>query len=219
MVFLLLPVIGWCQVAQEANRDYQTPEQRAAIVQRLEAPARVKNLRPRQLVSALEIVPGSTAVDLGTGTGILLEELSKAVGPKGRVIAVDIYPDFLDRARARAKSAKLTNVEFVLGTEKDPKLPSSAADLVLVLDAYHHFSYPERMLAAIRQALRPGGRLAIVEYHKKRGAMEADPELALKHIRAAEDQVVREAKAAGYELVRVREHAPGSQYIATFRRP
>jgi SAM-dependent methyltransferase len=95
-------------------------------------------------------------------------------------------------------------------------LLSGAADLVVVVDAYHHFDYPEKMLAAIRRCLRPNGRLAIVEYHKKRGAMEIDPDFALKHIRAGAEQEVREVEAAGYTLLWRRDHAPERQYIAMF---
>lgn len=217
---LLLSTSGiWAQAAREANRDYATPEDRAEIVRRLEAPARLARLRPAELVAALNVTPGSTVVDLGTGTGNLLEALSRAVGPRGRIVAEDIHDDFLDRARARAKTAKLANVDFVLGTETDPKLPANAADLVIVLDAYHHFDYPEQMLAAIKRGLRPGGRLAIVEYHKKRGAMEVeDPDFAIKHIRAGAEQVEREVQSAGYKLLWRRDHAPDSQYVAMFVR-
>lgn len=215
---LLLSAAGlWGQVAQEANRDYATPADRARMIQRLEAPARLARLRPEEMVARLEIARGSTVADLGAGTGTLLEALSRAVGPNGKVIAEDIQQDFLDRARHRAKEAGLNNIEFVLGTEVDPKLPPASADLVIVLDAYHHFDYPEKMLAAIKRSLRPGGRLAIVEYHKKRGAMEgADPDFAIKHVRAGAEQVVQEVQAAGYKLLWQREHAPGSQYIAMF---
>ncbi len=217
---LIIPVTGLlCQVAQEANRDYRTPKDRAQIVRRLEAPARLARIRPVELVAALEIKPGSTVVDLGTGTGNLLEALSHAVGTKGRLIAEDSHNDFLDRARERAKSAGLANVQFLLGTERDPKLPAGAADLVIMLDAYHHFDYPEQMLAAVKRGLGPGGRLAIIEYHKKRGAMEMDdPDFAIKHIRAGAEQVAREAEAAGFKLLWRRDHAPDSQYIAMFGR-
>ncbi len=156
-------------------------------------------------------------MDLGTGTGTLLTDLSAAVGPGGRVIAEDIHGDFLDRARERAKAAGLGNIDFVLGTEVDPRLPPGRADLVIVLDAYHHFDYPSKMLAAIRRGLRPGGRLAIVEYHKKRGAMEVDPDFALTHIRAGAEQVVSEVETAGYKLLWRRDHAPEKQYIAMFQ--
>ena len=218
VLFLLSAAALLSQVAQEANRDYATPANRAALIERLESPARLARLRPAELVERLEVPRGSTVVDLGTGTGNLLEALSRAVGPSGRVIAEDIHADFLDRARSRAEAARLTNIDYVLGTEVDPKLPAQSADLVIVLDAYHHFDYPERMLAAIKKSLRAGGRLAIVEYHKKRGAMETDdPDFAIRHVRAAAEQVEQEVKAAGYELLWRREHAPGSQYIAMFR--
>jgi ubiquinone/menaquinone biosynthesis C-methylase UbiE len=209
-----------CQVARDANRDYATAKDRESIVQRLESPARLAKLRPSELVAKLGVTRGTTVVDLGAGTGNLLEALSLAVGPSGRVIAEDIHADFLERARARARTAKLTNVDFLLGADIDPKLPPAAADLVVVLDAYHHFDYPEKMLAAIKKGLRPGGRLAIIEYHKKRGAMEMDdPEFAIKHVRAAAEQVEREVTASGYKLLWRRDHAPDSQYIAIVQVP
>jgi len=214
---LLLSAAAWSQVAREANRDYETQEGRSRMVQVLESPNRLANLRPAELIQHLEVRPGQTVIDLGTGTGNLLADLSRAVGPTGQVIAEDIHQDFLDRARQR--SASLHNVQFILGTETDPKLPAGLADLVIVLDAYHHFDYPEQMLAAIRRSLRAGGRLAIIEYHKKRGAMEINPDFALTHIRAGAEQVVREVEAAGYKLLWQREHAPGRQYIAMFAAP
>ncbi len=111
------------------------------------------------------------------------------MGPRGRVIAEDIDADFLERARSRASTAKLENIDFIFGTEVDPKLPNDSADLLIVLDAYHHFDYPEQMLASIKRVLRPGGRLAIVEHHKKRGAMELDdPDFAIRHVRADAEQ-------------------------------
>lgn len=172
--------------------------------------------KPRELVAALDLKPGMTVVDLGAGPGYLLPFLSAAVGPSGKVIAEDIHPDFMDQARAKVRAGGSENVEFVLGTETDPKLPGGCADLILVLDTYHHFDYPEKMLASLKAALKPGGRLAIVEYHKKRGAMgPGDPERALKHIRASAEEVVRELEAAGFRLLRQRDHVPDSQYVAT----
>jgi ubiquinone/menaquinone biosynthesis C-methylase UbiE len=216
-VLLSLAAAAWPQVAREANRDYETPEARAKMVERLEAPERLANLRLPELVSSLDVRPGSTVVDLGTGTGNLLKDLSLAVGLGGRVIAEDIHQDFLDRARRHAGDLGLKNIDFLLGTDVDPKLPAAGADLVLVVDVYHHFDYPERMLAAIKRGLRPGGRLAIVEYHKKRGAMEVDPDFALTHIRAGAEQVVKEVEAAGFSLLWRRDHAPERQYVAMFQ--
>jgi ubiquinone/menaquinone biosynthesis C-methylase UbiE len=207
------------QVATEANKQYTTKEGRAAMVPALDSPDRDIRQKPKELVAALSIKEGMTVVDLGTGPGYMLPFLSAAAGVEGRVIAEDIQSDFIEKARAKAEKDHLSNVEFILGTETDPKLPPRSADLILVLDVYHHFDYPDKMLAAFRAALKPGGRLAIVEYHKKRGAMGGgDPDRALTHIRASAEEVEKEVQAAGFKLLWRRDHVPDSQYIAIFQR-
>ena len=208
----------WAQAAPDANRAYQTKEGRAGIAAALDRSDRDARQRPQELVAELGIQPGSTVVDLGTGPGYMLPFLSRAVGKKGKVIAEDIQSDFLDPARAKAKQEKLSNVEFVLGSGTDPHLAESSADFILILDAYHHFDYPDRMLASLRRALRDGGRLGIVEYHKKRGAMEGDPDRALQHIRLDADGVVKEVEAGGFRLLSRKDHIPDSQYIAIFEK-
>lgn len=207
---------GWAQVAKEANRDYNTKDGRTALITVLDGPDRSARQRPKELVESLGIKPGMTVVDLGTGPGFMLPYLSPAVGETGRIIAEDIQQDFLDRAQAKVRSESLKNVVLIRGTERDPGLPGGAADLILVLDAYHHFDYPEKMLAALRAGLKPGGRLAIVEYHKKRGAMAGDPDRAMTHIRLPAEGVVQEVEANGFHLLWRRDHMPESQYIAMF---
>jgi ubiquinone/menaquinone biosynthesis C-methylase UbiE len=212
-----LTALCLAQAARKANEAYQTPQSRASIAAGLSDPARDARQKPKELLAALDLRPGMTVVDLGTGPGYMLPFLSAAVGPSGRVIAEDIQSDFLAKARAKASSESLKNVNFVLGTETDPKLPRASADVILVLDAYHHFDYPERMLASLKSALKPDGRLAIVEYHKLRGAMgEGDPDRPLKHIRATAEEVVKEAESNGFKLLWRRDHIPNSQYIAMF---
>lgn len=207
------------QAARDANAGYQTAGGRASVAAALDAADRDARQKPKELVAALDIKPGMTVVDLGTGPGYMLPFLSAAAGGSGKVLAEDIQTDFLDKARAKARGAGLHNVEFVLGNEKDPKLPAGAADVILVLDAYHHFDYPEKMLASLHQALKPHGRLAIVEYHKLRGAMGgADSDRALTHIRAAAAEVVKEVEQGGFKLLWRRDHIPNSQYIAMFER-
>jgi ubiquinone/menaquinone biosynthesis C-methylase UbiE len=213
---LAAAVLAWGQAAQEANRNYRTREGRAALAAGLSSPDRDKTQRPNDLVRELAIAPGSKVVDLGTGPGYMLPYLSRAVGNTGRVLAEDIQTDFLDRAKSKARQDGLTNIEFLLGTDTDPRLPAAAADLILVLDVYHHFDYPERMLAALRRALKPGGRLAIVEYYKRRGAMGENSDFALHHIRLDADDLIREVESNGFRLISRKEHIPGSQYIAVF---
>jgi ubiquinone/menaquinone biosynthesis C-methylase UbiE len=214
-VLLCAAALGWGQVARHANERYQTQEGRAGIIKILTGPERDQQQRPRELVAALELKPGMTVIDVGTGPGYMLPYLSEAVGPSGRVIAQDIFPDFLEQARRRVAEAKLSNVTFVSGGDKDARLPEGAGDVLLVLDAYHHFDYPAEMLASLRRALKPDGRLAIVEYHKSREAMGGRGE---EHVRLGIDDAIREIEANGFALVSRREFVPKVQWIGVFRR-
>jgi ubiquinone/menaquinone biosynthesis C-methylase UbiE len=199
------------QVATKANSAYQTEQDRKKMAAGLGDPNRDERQKPRELVQAMGIRRGMTVADVGTGIGYMLPFLSHAVGPAGRVVAEDIFDDFLAGARQRAEDAKLANVTFVKGTESDPKLPPGAVDIALVLDAYHHFDYPAKMLAGIREALKPRGRLVVVEYYRSPAAMPDGR--AMTHIRADKPDVVREIEASGFHLVSEREHIPGSQYM------
>ena len=108
-----------------------------------------------------------TVADIGTGAGYMLPFLSRAVGDGGKVYAEDIQDDFLAKARAHAEGEQLGNVAYIKGTEKDPTLPAGAMDVALALDSYHHYDYPEEMLAGLRRGLKAGGRLVIVEYYRR----------------------------------------------------
>lgn len=210
VAFLLLPG-AWTQVAQHANQDLHTDEGRQRLLQMLSAPDRAKRLEADKLVASLNLFPGATVVDLGTGAGALLPYLSQAVGPGGRVVAQDIVQPFLEKAAELAREKGLANVQFLLGTDKDPKLAENSADLILAVDSYHHFDYPEAMLAGIRQALRPGGKFVVVDYYK---ASFRDP----AHIRLEKAGVIKEIEANGFQLVSNEEHVPGQQYRLVFEK-
>jgi predicted methyltransferase len=213
---LFFCALGAAQVAEKANEGYRTAEGRASVAKTLSDPHRDERQKPRELVEAMGLRPGATVVDLGTGVGYMLPYLSHAVGPTGRVIAEDIQTDFLDRAKLRARTLNLSNVTFVLGTDKEPDIPADTADAVLALDVYHHFDYPETMLGRIRDSLLTGGRFFIVDYYKRPNAMPGRD--AVQHIRLDEDGVIKEVEAAGFKLVGQHEHIPGSQYMAIFER-
>jgi predicted methyltransferase len=191
LVLLSLPLSA--QVAQPANERDQTPEGRKEVAANLNAPDRDQRQKPRELVQAMGLLPGMTVADVGTGIGYMLPFLSRAVGPYGKVIAEDIFDDYLTAARVLATNQQLTNIEFTKGTENDPHLPEGAVDEVLVLDAYHHFDYPEAMLASIHRALKPDGQLVLVEYYKTAGAMSNNN--ALTHIRLNKPGVIKEIEA------------------------
>ncbi len=205
------------QVATQANEGYKTHEGRENVAKGLSDPAREERQKPRDIVDALDLKPGGTVADVGTGVGFMLPYLSHGVGDTGHVIGEDIQTDFLDQAKMKAQLSRLNNVQFVLGTDRDPKLPADTLEAALVLDVYHHFDYPEAMLEHIRDSLLSDGKLVIVEYFKRPGAMPgSDPNRAVQHIRLDQDDLVKEVEANGFRLVSVRDLVPKSQYIAVF---
>jgi ubiquinone/menaquinone biosynthesis C-methylase UbiE len=217
-IVLLAAMVAWAlpgQVAKKANENYQTEQGRAGVAKGLDSADRDQRQRPDDLVAALGVKPGMIVADVGTGTGYMLPHLSKAVGAGGKVLGEDIFDDFLAKARANCQKAGLTNVEFVKGTERSANLPAGRVDLILALDSYHHFNYPKDMLASFKAALKPGGRLAIVEYYKREGAMNGKS--ALTHIRLDDADVIKEVEGEGFALIEEHEHIPKSQYVATFR--
>lgn len=199
------------QVATDANSGYKSPQQRKGVAQGLANPERDNIQKPAQLVREMGVRPGMTVADVGTGIGYMLPFLSRAVGPEGKVIAEDIFDDFLEGARQRVQSAKLTNVTLVKGSDTDPNLPEGQLDLILVLDVYHHFDYPEKMLAAISKALKPEGKLVIVEYYKREEAMPN--KRALTHIRLDMPDVIKEVEANRFHLLSEKEWIKNVQYM------
>jgi ubiquinone/menaquinone biosynthesis C-methylase UbiE len=199
------------QVATEDNTQYRSPDGRQSVAANLSAPDRDERQKPRELVQAMGLKRGMTVADVGTAIGYMLPFLSRAVGPNGKVLGEDIFDDYLAAARQRVTSQNLSNVTLIKGTEKDPSLPQTAVDEVLVLDAYHHFDYPESMLAAIHKALKAGGKLVIVEYYKTEAAMPNGR--ALTHIRLNKPDVIKEIEANHFRLVSQREQIKDVQYM------
>jgi predicted methyltransferase len=151
----------------------------------------------QQIAAALEIRPGMTVADVGAGTGAFTAVFSVNVGAGGAVIAQDVSAEFVRGIEARARRENLANVRTVLGGEKDARLPPASVDLVFVCDTYHHFEYPQAMLASLHAALKPGGRLAVIDYEKIPGRSSA---WVMGHVRAGREKVIAEIEAAGFRL-------------------
>ncbi len=199
------------QVAQQANSSYQTEQGRKNMAASLGDSHRDAMQRPGVLVREMGLQPGMTVADVGTGVGYMLPFLSKRVGADGKVIAEDIFDDFLAAAKQKASETNLQNVTFIKGTETDPTLPEGQVDMVLALDVYHHFNYPEKMLAAIHRSLRDGGKLVVVEYYKRPTDM---PEgRAVTHIRLDMPDAIKEIEANHFHLVEEKELSRDVQYM------
>ena len=193
---------------QVPNKHYDTLENRAGVVEYLENPERIEQLKPRELVAALSVQPGDRVADIGTGSGVLLPYLSRAVNPGGLVYAEDIYPDFLERAREKVQKFQLDNVLLLLGDERNPRLPPGEMDLAVMLDCYHHFAFPKAMLDHLRRALKPEGRIAIVDFFKRDEMRD--------HVRLDRKGVVEELQRFGWKL-QASPKLLDDQYILIFR--
>jgi len=178
------------------------------------APAPLPNdslQRPGVLLHEMKLEPGMTVADVGTGIGNMLSMLSRRVGPTGRVLAEDTEDELLTAAKGSASAQNLENVTFIKGTDTDPKLPEGQVDIIFAFDVYHHFISPEKMLAAFYKALRPDGRLIIVDYYKRESAMPDGK--ALSRIRLDLPEMIKELEANRFHLVEEKEYAKNMQYM------
>jgi len=168
---------------------------------------------PDKAIAELNLKPGMFVGDVGAGTGFYSLRMAKLVQPSGTVYANDIQPGMLERLNANAAAQHITNVVTILGTESDPKLPASKLDLVILVDVYHEFSRPQRMLDRIRDSLKPGGRLVLLEYRKEDPSVPIRPEhkMSVAEVKA---EVIPE----GYQFEKVVDTLPW-QHIIFFKKP
>lgn len=177
----------------------------------LEREGRAEAEKPELVLAAMELRDGMTVAEIGAGTGFFSRRLARAIGPKGKVYAVDIQPEMLDLLKTYAAKEGITNIVPVLGTEIDPRLPAHGVDRILLVDVYHELQKPEPVLARIRDSLAPGGTVTLVEYR-----LEGDTasHINIKH-RMSPEQVLAEWTAAGFVLINQLETLP-SQHLFIF---
>jgi ubiquinone/menaquinone biosynthesis C-methylase UbiE len=174
----------------------------------LTRPERIQEEEPDRMLAALDIQPGSVVADIGAGVGYHAWRLSRIVGPSGRVIAEDIQEEMLRMLKQNIEQRGLQNVDIVLGTPADPKLPLGAVDLVLMVDVYHEFSDPVAMMTKIRQALKPNGRVVLVEFRKE------DPDVPILPLHKMSLQEVRsELEPLGFRFQKVLTFLPWQHII------
>lgn len=161
----------------------------------LERPQREQEEKLSLLIKLLELKPGMTVADIGAGSGVLTLQMAPLVAPKGKVIAVDIQKEMLVRLQNRLSRTGIKNVELLLGEEKSPLLEPESVDLVLMVDVYHEFEFPYEMILNISQALKPGGRIALVEYRLE------DPRVPIKLIhKMSQKQSIKEMTQPAFSL-------------------
>jgi len=178
----------------------------------LERPERESEENVEGALDAIGLRPGMTVAEVGAGTGYVALRMAKRVGPSGKVYANDLQPEMLGLLRNNAAKGGITNVETVLGSETDPNLPPGQIDLIILVDVYHEFSQPQKMLQGIRRALKPNGRLVQLEYRKE------DPNVPiLPDHKMSVAEARTEVEAEGFNLEPVIETLP-RQHILIYRK-
>ncbi len=169
--------------------------------------------QPDRVIATMQLKSGDVVADIGSGSGYFTRRLAKAVLPSGTVYGVDIQPEMNAILAENCKQEGITNVEIILSEEADPKLAAESVDWMLLVDVYHEFQQPIPMLAKMREALKPGGKVALLEYrlHGDTGA-----HIKLDH-RMSVEQVLAEWEPAGFRLVTRHEFLP-TQHMFIFEK-
>lgn len=187
-----------------------------ALVGRLETESREIYRERARLAALVGPKPGSAIADVGAGSGFMVEEFAKLVGEKGKVYAVDINPKMMEHVAQRAKQQNTPQVQTMVTREDSVDLPVASVNMVFVCDTYHHFEYPQKSLAGIRNALRKGGELVVVDFYRVPGKTN---EQMMGHVRANKEEFIQEITAAGFLLVA--DHAApflSENYVLRFRK-
>jgi ubiquinone/menaquinone biosynthesis C-methylase UbiE len=174
----------------------------------LTRPERIQEEDPDRMLNSLDVKKGSVVADIGAGVGYHVWRLADIVGPNGKVIGEDIQPDMIRMMKKNIDDRKLRNVELILGTPTDPKLQANTLDVVLMVDVYHEFSDPVVMMQRIKDALKPNGRVVLVEFRKE------DPNVPIQPLHKMSVQDVRgELEPMGFKFQRSLEFLPWQHII------
>ena len=179
------------------NSYYMDPEWQQWVYQ-FESRGREVYDRRFDILQASSVSAGMDVADIGAGTGLFTRLFSPEVGPNGKVYAVDISRTFVENIARESRELGLKNVTGVVNSPDDAMLEPNSIDLAFTVDTYHHFEYPESMLASIHEALRPGGRLIVIDFIKQPGKSSR---WVMGHVRADKKRVIDEISSAGFVLI------------------
>jgi ubiquinone/menaquinone biosynthesis C-methylase UbiE len=201
-------------VSPDINKPYEKPDV-AASIGRFEKEGRDVYDHREEVVKACRLKPELVVADIGAGTGLFTRLFSPLVGERGRVYAVDIAQDFVKHVEKTAVEQGLRNVVGVVCDAQSVKLPAASIDVAFTSDTYHHFEFPQKTLASIREALRPGGQLIVVDYQRIEGQSS---DWILKHVRADKETVIAEILMAGFNFVREERLGFKESYFLRFEK-
>ncbi len=194
------------------NDSFRDPDPQK-FTERFEVESREVFAKRAEIVKQLGLQAGMVVADVGAGTGLFTREFAAGLGNDGRVIAVDISENFLKHIQVTCRERGLLNVETLLCSDDSTKLPEQSVDVVFICDTYHHFEYPAKTMASIKRALKPGGRLYVIDFHRIEGKSR---EWTINHVRAGQEVFEAEISAEGFRRVREVEGFLSENYMLVF---
>jgi ubiquinone/menaquinone biosynthesis C-methylase UbiE len=179
------------------NKPFENPNVQE-FIDKFEVESREIYARRQEIVAACRLRPGMVVADVGAGTGLFTRLFAAAVGPQGKVYAIDIAPAFLEHIDKTCRQAGIKNVQAIRCSPTSAELPDNSIDLAFICDTYHHFEFPYKTMASLHRALRPGSTLVLIDFHRIEGKSD---KWVLGHVRAGQDVFVREIVTSGFKVL------------------
>lgn len=186
------------------------------FVEKFEVESREVFAKRREIVEACQIKPGLIVADIGAGTGLFTRLFSEKVGPEGKVVAVDIAQKFLDHIQKTSQGLGQKNVETRLCTADSTQLPPGSVDVAFICDVYHHFEYPGKSMASLFKAMKPGGKVYLIDFRRVEGESK---EWTLKHVRAGQEVFEAEIEKVGFKKLGEESKLLKENYFVRFEKP
>jgi FkbM family methyltransferase len=198
LAFALVSAVGQEKsVRPGINDPFKNPDV-PEYIGKFETESREIYAERKQILETCPVKPGMTVADIGAGTGLFTRMFARAVGPEGKVYAVDIAPNFIEHIEKTCKENGIKNVAGVVCTPTSVELPANSIDLAFICDTYHHFEFPHKTLASIHQALRPGGKMVVIDFERIEGKSR---DWVLNHVRAGQEVFTKEIVSNGFKPV------------------
>lgn len=209
---ILFPAIIWAQdsIKRDEHQMHGLHDDPRAYIGALEDPKRDTYQKPQEVLAALNIKPGEVIADIGAGSGYFTFRLAQHVGAKGKVYAVDVSPDMIEHINRRIRELKATNVVSVLADPDDPLLPDHSVDRFFFSDSWHHIDNKNKYLALIKQMLKPGGAVVMIDFHKKELPLGPPPQMKI-----AREDLIKQMESNGFRLAKEHTFLP-YQYFLVF---
>lgn len=208
---------GWAQeesVKPGINDNFKDPDVQY-YVNMFEGESRAIFKYRNEIIDVLGLEPGTDVADIGAGTGFFSRMMAHKVGRRGTVYAVDIAENFVEHIDAMAKKEGLKNIDAIVCGERSVDLKANSIDVAFICDVYHHFEYPFDSMESIAKAMRPGGRLVIVDFERVKGVTSA---FSLSHVRCGKGTVTDEVKDSGFEFVEEVDLGMKDQWVRVYRK-